>query len=121
MKFIIDIAKEQGFIMKSGTYPNFSTAMPGGVRSFFEHSDGRSFVWGLNQQGKPPTLIWPRPKIIKRVERTIYKIGSSEKIEIIFNANESEDDLMNELLQKIPHDEIFKEIFSPSKVYDLNE
>lgn len=60
--------------------------------------------FGLNESGKPPTLISPRPRIeIKRIK------DGKEVIE-----NEIRDDSMNIVLKYISHEEIFKAMYDKS-------
>lgn len=66
--------------------------------------------FGLNEVGKPPTLISPRPKIeVKRIK------DGKEVIE-----NEKHDDSMNVVLKHIPHEEIFKSMYNKKNVITID-
>jgi len=66
--------------------------------------------FGLNQVGKPPTLINPRPRIeVKRIKE------GREVIE-----NEQYDDSMNVVLKDISHEEIFKAMYNKSIVIKID-
>jgi len=66
--------------------------------------------FGLHEVGKPPTLIYPRPRIeVKRIK---------EGNEIV--KNEQYDDSMNVVLKDIPHEEIFKAMYDKSIVIKID-
>lgn len=66
--------------------------------------------FGLHEAGKPPTLIFPRPRIeVKRIK------GGREVIE-----NEQDDDSMNVVLKDIPHEEIFKAMYDREVVIKID-
>jgi len=66
--------------------------------------------FGLNQVGKPPTLIKPRPRIeVKRIKE------GREVIE-----NEQYDDSMNVVLKDISHEEIFKAMYDRDIVIKID-
>ena len=76
----------------------------------FTWEDRKNIIcFGLHEKGKPPTLIYPRPKI-----KVIRDSGVS---------NECRDDSMNIVLQKENSEDVFKAIFDKSIVfeYDLRE
>jgi hypothetical protein len=78
-----------------------------------------SFTWedrkgeicfGLHEAGKPPTLIFPRPRIeVKRI------INGKEVIE-----NEQLDNSINVVLNNIPHEEIFKAMWDKSICFKID-
>lgn len=82
------------------------------LKNLFEKV-GITFVWGLHEKDKPPTLISPRPKIRKKI--TIGK----EKRTVI--RNERWDDLMNECLNTFPHKIIIEQAISKKAIFDLNK
>lgn len=66
--------------------------------------------FGLNEVGKPPTLISPRPRIeVRRIHEGNIVIE-----------NEQYDDSMNIVLKEIPHDEIFKAMYDRSIVFKID-
>ena len=70
------------------------------------HADNPSvqIVYGLHEVGKPPTLIYPRPRIlVKREDRTY---------------NELYDDSMNLALQNESFDDILNAIFDRSILFE---
>jgi hypothetical protein len=66
--------------------------------------------FGLNEYGKPPTLISPRPRIeVRRIK------DGKEVIE-----NEKYDDSMNVVLKEIPHEDILKAMYDKSVVIKID-
>ena len=92
---------------------DFSTMVVGGIDIRFVKDEDfeNQFIWGLREQGKPPTLIHPRPKI--RVKR--YREFNGEK-HIIYE-DESMDNSMNLCLSKENNEEILKNISNKTKIY----
>ena len=67
-------------------------------------------IFGLNESKKPPTLIYPRPRIeIKRI-----KEGK------IITEGEYLDDSMNIVLNCVPHEEIFKAMYDNTIVLKVD-
>lgn len=60
--------------------------------------DGKEIIFGLNEAGKPPTLIYPRPNI---------ELTRNGKIE-----DNTSDDAMNVVLSKIDHEIIYQSMFN---------
>jgi len=77
------------------TVDYFSTSLKGAVDVRYI-KDNIEIVIGLNEKGKPPTLIYPRPKIM---------INGDEK---------NNDDAMNICLSKETPEDIFKAMFDKS-------
>lgn len=71
-------------------------------------------VFGLREAYKPPTLIYPRPKI--KVQRK--EIVDNE--EYFWIENESLDDSMNIVLSKIDFEEIFKAMYDKSMCFEFD-
>ena len=61
------------FEYQLSTYDYFTTVMGGGLDIRFL-KDGKEIVWGLSENGKPPTLISPRPNGIKSDDEMIREI-----------------------------------------------
>jgi len=96
MKFLLDIIMDDGFELFQGKHLDYSSMRKDGLDSRYKKGD-LVFIWGLNEFGKPPTLIHPRPKIISMVKD---KVGYFEYL----------DDVMNECLKVFPHEEIYEGI-----------
>lgn len=62
--------------------------------------------YGLNEVGKPPTLIHPRPRIKVRRFRTY------DEVERIVIENEIHDDSMNIVMQQVHYNEIFNAMYN---------
>lgn len=86
-------------------------------------------IWGLHEAGKPPTLIHPRPNIIKSVTQTIkewrsnnwYISGDPNKEETI-ELDQRFDNIMNECLATFDHRDIYEAIINKTNViFDLNK
>lgn len=71
----------------------------------YVHPDNPEIIitYGLNELGKPPTLIYPRPRIQVTKEDRIY--------------NEQYDDSMNLVFMKETFEDILKAIFDRSIVF----
>jgi hypothetical protein len=67
--------------------------------------------FGFNQCHRPPTLIFPRPRMIRK-DRFRNEI-------VTFNC-EMEDDDMNLLLSEISFNEILQEIRDPQSIYEID-
>lgn len=88
------------FFFKAPDFIDFSSMRVGGIAKYYvrENDFYNPVIWGLSEVGKPPTLIFPRPKI-SRENYDEYK---------------SPDDIMNMVLSKYPHEEIFTAMFDKS-------
>lgn len=73
------------------------------IRTLYIHEDGREVVYGLSEYKKPPTLIYPRPRILKTVNGIIY--------------DQLRDNTMNYCLQKESPEDILKAMFDQSIVF----
>lgn len=94
----------------------FSTAVVGGIDIRFVKDEDleNQIIWGLSQYGKPPTIIYPRPKI------NVKKHREFNGTKIMFIENESMDDSMNLLLEKVNHEKIFKAMFDKSIIFNFD-
>jgi hypothetical protein len=113
MKHLLEILKyegykeyrytEKGFIENKEDY--FSTMVNGGLAVYYVKNNdfNNPVIWGLHEFNKPPTLISPRPKILKYANGLLY--------------NQEMDDVMNLCLQKELHQDIFKAMFDKSIVF----
>jgi hypothetical protein len=87
-------------------YYDFSTMRTGGITTYWvkDKDFKNSIIWGMNEFGKPPTLISPRPKIKLRKEKRIL--------------SQNYDDVMNVCLQKEDHEKIFEAIFDSNITFE---
>lgn len=77
--------------------------------------EGLEIVFGLHEHKKPPTLIYPRPKIaVKRVKKLKNR-------DVVVVEDESFDDSMNVVLSKESMQDIFNALIIPTIqfTYDL--
>ena len=76
------------------------------------HEDcDKQISFGLHEANKPPTLIYPRPRIsVKRID----------KDNNVFSSNENFDDNMNLVLSKINFEEIFNAMYDNSICFELD-
>lgn len=97
--FFLDILREKyNFKLIKGRHLDYSTMIPNGI--YGEYSNGEtSIFWGLSEFKKPPTLITPRPKVIKTVDDKIM--------------TEINDNIINECLLKFNHEDIVNAILNP--------
>lgn len=114
---------------------DFSTMVVGGLDiRFVKDGDFENpIVWGLNEYNSPPTIVYPRPRIIvKRVRKqsSTYRRVSMKGVEIIKRIdpknyisieNELRDDSMNLVLEKEDSELIFEALYDSSIIfkYDL--
>lgn len=81
----------------------------------FTFNDRKNQIsFGLNEAGKPPTLIHPRPKI--KVKKSVFI--DNIKHEII--QTEFNDDAMNIVLSKIDFEQILKAMYDKSICFDFD-
>jgi hypothetical protein len=81
---------------------DFSTLQDGGIDIRYIKED-IVIAWGLHEIKKPPTLIYPRPKIL-------------------FNGmNERYDDAMNVCLKKESNEDIFKGLFDKNILFNYSD
>jgi hypothetical protein len=92
---------------------DYSTMREGGLDVRLIKGDS-TFIYGLHEFKKPPTLISPRPRI--KVQKTIVLDSVKKDITI----SESEDDAMNIVLKEIEHEQIFKAIQDPSVCFEFD-
>lgn len=106
VEFVEGDDKEGSFYFKSiqPAY-DFSTMRVGGIHTHWvKDKDFKSaIVWGLNEGGRPPTLIKPRPKIKVEKEGRIL--------------TEQFDDAMNICLAKEDHILIYNSLFNEEKTF----
>jgi hypothetical protein len=77
----------------------------------YHHEKFGSVFYGLNEYGKPPTLVSPRPNIRHITLSDNYWIVRSEQ----------EDDFMNIVLNRHTPQEVFEAMFDRSKVFVLRD
>lgn len=82
---------------------SFSTMVHGGLDIRYV-KDNITIIWGLNEVGKPPTLIYPRPKV------------KNNNLFILYN-----DDLMNRILKNYSNEDIFNAMFETDKYIEICE
>jgi hypothetical protein len=77
---------------------SFSTMQSGMLYVYYLRNED-TFLWGLNEFGKPPTLISPRPTILLHTQddRILSPVS---------------DDYMNRLLQTTEPKELYESIFN---------
>ena len=92
---------------------DYSTMREGGLDVRLIKGDS-TFVYGLHEFKKPPTLISPRPRI--RIHKTIIVDSVKKDITI----SESEDDAMNIVLKEIEYEQIFKAIHDKSFCFEFD-
>lgn len=88
--------KEQGFNQVKDVQSN--------IRTLYIHEDGREVVYGLSEYKKPPTLIYPRPRILKIVNGIVY--------------DQMRDDVMNHCMQKETPEDVLKAMFDKSILFE---
>lgn len=95
---------------------DFSSMVVGGtdIRFIKDKDFENQIIWGLNEHGKPPTLIYPRPKI--KIKKHIEVMGITH----IVYEDESRDDSMNLCLSKENHHEILENLFDKNKVFEYD-
>ena len=63
---LLEHIKTNGFKLTKGRDCNYSTMVKDGIYGEYTHEDGRVVYWGLSEFSKPPTLITPRPRILRK-------------------------------------------------------
>ena len=102
MNKLIDYIISKGFEgRKTGEISSFSTM--GNLRSLFENKEGVKIVFGFNEHKKPPTLVYPRPRILRTIDGVIY--------------DQHSDDVMNHCLMKEKTEDIFNAMFDDSILF----
>jgi hypothetical protein len=90
-KELIYITSKECFIEENA----FSTMISGGLTIEYRKGD-LGISWGLGEYGKPPTLLYPRPKFTGNIKeiteqectvRQLLKYTNDEIYEAIFNQN----------------------------------
>ncbi len=86
-------------------HKGFSSMMPGGldVRYIKDNDFDNEIIFGLSEKDKPPTLVYPRPRI-KYVTDSNYM-------------NEVRDDAMNVCLLNETPEDIFKAMYDDSILF----
>lgn len=98
-KHFLDIIQDDGYVLTEGKYLDFNTMEKGRMYNVFEKEGCEKILWGLSEYRKPPTLVYPRPKMEKYTS-------------IEFYTPVSYDDLMNECLNKFSHKDIYDGIIN---------
>lgn len=121
-KFLLDIAFEKGFKLISGKHLDYSTMRVNGIASIYEDNKGRQIIWGLHEYKKPPTLIYPRPNIVKYImlsEHPCFTNITPEKDKKIY-IDQQYDDVVNQALKEIDNELLFEAMFDKSIIIELN-
>lgn len=94
---------------------DFSSMVVGGLSICFvkDNDFNNGIVWGLREYGKPPTIIYPRPRIL------VIKNSKSNEGSKAFRS-ESYDDSMNLCLSKENHNDILKAMFDDSILFEYD-
>ncbi|QNS40196.1 hypothetical protein H0S70_07220 [Chryseobacterium manosquense] len=118
MKFLLDIFLENGYKLVKGKHLDYSTTRSNGIDSRYENEKGDLVIWGINELGKPPTLIFPRPEIIATTDW--FRMIDS-KIELVKYRTECafKDDVMNGCLSSFDHQDVYDGIIN-NWVFDLD-
>lgn len=93
---------------------DFSTMINGGLHLIYIKDDIKIW-WGLNELGKPPTLVAPRPKINLKIDTSKY-----DGIFIRNSICEVFDDAMNVCLKKESPELIYKALFDNSIIFNYD-
>jgi hypothetical protein len=110
---------------------DYSSMVVGGLDSRFvkDLDFDNQIIWGLHERGKPPTLITPRPNIVKEVTKKVkewaesgwYLSNEAEEL-VTIGLTERDDDIMNECLNVFDHRDIYNAIVNKSElIFDLNK
>ena len=93
---------------------DFSTMRTGGITAYYvKNKDFKDTIaFGLNEAGKPPTLIRPRPNI--RLKRFKANSTGTEVIDNLY------DDAMNHCLKNEDNEYIFKAMFDKSICFEYD-
>ena len=94
-------------------FRDFSTMRPDGIdyRYVKDLDFENEIVWGLNELGKPPTLKYPRPNVVRK--KTINGISHTQ--------NGVNDNEINDLLSRYPHEKILEAILSQKEILVYND
>lgn len=110
-KYLVEDKGYKTFRFIEGNYvPNrindYSTMQEGGISVTYTKGN-REITYGLHEFGKPPTLIFPRPKI-----------------KVVINGKEFDecsDDAMNICLREEKAENIYEAMFDTSKILIYNK
>ena len=121
-KFLLDIAFEKGFKLILGKHLDYSTMRVNGICSIYEDNQGRQIIWGLHEYKKPPTLIYPRPNILKYIMLSEHPYISNIKFENDKRIciGQQYDDVVNQALKEIDNELLFEAMFDKSIIIKLN-
>lgn len=109
---LLDYLKELGYeACPENKKGDFSSM--GAVRKGYE-KDGLRFVFGLNEAGKPPTLIFPRPNM---GEFKYIEVDGKRKLVL---TSRWDDDIMNIVLMTETPEKIYKSIVEKKGVFIIN-
>lgn len=108
MQKVIEYLLSIGYICVRSPKYGYSSVVPGGIDSVYK-KDNSSWIFGLNEKGYHPTLVYPRP-----IKKTSYE---KDGLFYIYQYNMSDSEMHTYLNSKRP-DEIFEELnsFSISRV-----
>lgn len=108
------VFEKNNLVFKKNTMGYFSTMVNGGLDiRYVKDSDFKNaIIYGLNERGKPPTLVYPRPKI--------YLKKYCEVSKTTIWLSETMDDAMNYCLYKESFDDIFKAMFNKNIVFEYD-
>lgn len=113
--FLLDIIMADGFELYQGKHLDYSSMRKDGLDSRYRKGD-MIFIWGLNEANHPPTLVYPRPKILSK--HRVYKRNEGFKEVVCFC--EFSDDVMNKCLSVFSHEDIYQGILN-DWTFDLIE
>lgn len=106
MQKVIDYLLSIGYDCVGSPKSGYSSIVPGGICSIYK-KDNSSWIFGLNEKGHHPTLIYPRP----------YKDISYEKDgEFFIGKTKMRDSEIHTYLNSKKPDEIFEELNHISRV-----
>lgn len=106
-------SEESAFYVPTTNINSFSSMRISGLSITFakDRDFENTFVWGLREGGKPPTLISPRPEIL------VKKVDENG----VYYENESFDDSMNLVLTNEDHSELFSILINKiPKIYNYD-
>lgn len=96
---------------------NYNVMNNGGIHTYFikDYDIKNVICYGLNEVGKPPTLIFPRPKINLKIDTSKY-----DGIFIRNSICEVFDDAMNGCLKNESPELIYKALFDNSIIFNYD-
>ena len=97
----VDFNKHGELIYVPNTTSSFSTMVGGGISIHYIKDNYKPIIYGLNEYGRPETLISPRP--IDLCIKEYDSLNNEDKSKLHYLS----DDVMNRILQKYSPKEIF--------------